>query len=148
MRDPGCNRNRWRMSPLPISRILAIAAMIVISALAAIASPASASPRTTEYELPADFALPNDLTTGPDGAVWVTDSSLGRIWRIGVNGKIRSYDLGQMPGGIATAGGSMWVADSGGDAIHRVETDGSSHRYPLAQGAFPTSIATTTRSTG
>jgi virginiamycin B lyase len=127
------------MSSSPLSRTIAFVALAIVALLAAV-SPASAAPRVTPYKLPADFALPNDLTTGPDGAVWVTDSSLGQIWRIAKNGKIRHYDLGQMPGGITTAYGSMWVADSGGDAIHRVETDGSSTRYPLPAGSFPIGI--------
>jgi virginiamycin B lyase len=112
--------------------------MMVIAGLSATA--ANASQRLTTYKLPAEFALPNDMTVGPDGATWVTDSSLGRIWRIAANGRIRHYELGQMPGAITVADGSMWVADSGGDAIHRVETDGSAQTYQLDEGSFPTSI--------
>jgi virginiamycin B lyase len=122
-------RNR---SLLPL---IAALALLLVSATAA-----SASQRLTTYKLPAEFALPNDMTVGPDGATWVTDSSLGRIWRIAPNGKIRSYELGQMPGAITVADGSLWVADSGGDAIHRVETDGSAVTYPLDANSFPTSI--------
>jgi virginiamycin B lyase len=120
-------------------RVAAVLAMVVIAG--AFASAANASQRLTTYKLPAEFALPNDMAVGPDGATWVTDSSLGRIWRIAPNGKIRSYELGQQPGAIAVAGGSMWVADASGDAIHRVETDGSSERYALDAGSFPISIA-------
>jgi virginiamycin B lyase len=128
-------------SPSPLLRALALATLAVVAALAALASPASAtSSKVTEYKLPEEFALPNDLVTGPDGAVWVTDSSLGRIWRISVKGKIRSYELGDQPAGITSAHGSMWVADASGDAIHRVETDGSSKTYPLRDGAFPVDI--------
>jgi virginiamycin B lyase len=127
------------MRNLPLlPRVAAVLAMIVVAGLAA--TTANASPRLTTYELPAEFALPNDMTVGPDGATWVTDSSLGRIWRIAANGRIRSYELGQQPGAITVADGSMWVADAGGDAIHRVETDGSSVRYPLDDGSFPVSI--------
>jgi virginiamycin B lyase len=128
------------MSSSTLPRTIALIALAIVAALTAIVSPASAAPRTTPYKLPADFALPNDLVAGPDGAMWVTDSSLGRIWKIAKTGKIRHYDLGQMPGGITTASGSLWVADSGGDAIHRVETDGSSTTYPLPAGAFPIDI--------
>jgi virginiamycin B lyase len=127
------------MSSSPLSRTIAFIALAIVAALA-IVSPASAAPRVTPYKLPADFALPNHLTTGPDGAMWITDSSLGQIWRIAKNGKIRHYDLGDMPSGITTAYGSMWVADAGGDAIHRVETDGSSTAYPLPAGSFPIDI--------
>jgi virginiamycin B lyase len=127
------------MRNLPfLPRVAAVIAMVVIASVAA--SAANASQRLTTYKLPAEFALPNDMAIGPDGATWVTDSSLGRIWRIGATGKIRSHELGQQPGSIAVAGGSMWVADAGGDAIHRVETDGSSQRYALDAGSFPTSI--------
>jgi virginiamycin B lyase len=127
------------MRNLPLlPRIAAVLAMVLVSGLAA--TTATASERLTTYKLPAEFALPNDMTIGPDGATWVTDSSLGRIWRIAANGRIKSYELGQQPGAIAVADGSMWVADAGGDAIHRVETDGSSVRHPLDAGSFPISI--------
>jgi virginiamycin B lyase len=129
------------MSSSTLPRTIALIALAIVAALAAVASPASAAPRATPYKLPADFALPNDLVAGPDGAMWVTDSSLGRIWRIAPRtGKIRSYGLGQMPSGITAADGSMWVADAGGDAIHRVETDGGATTYPLPAGAFPVDI--------
>jgi virginiamycin B lyase len=128
--ETACMRN------LPLLSIIAALALLVFGA-----SSASASQRLTSYTLPAEFALPNDMTIGPDGATWVTDSSLGRIWRIAANGRIKSYELGQMPGAITVADGSLWVADSGGDAIHRVETDGSSVSYPLDDDSFPTSIA-------
>src|ERR1051325_9741282 len=128
------------MSSLPISRTIALIALAIVAALAAV-SPASAAPRVTPYKLPADFALPNHLVTGPDGAVWVTDSSLGEIWRIAPRtGNIRHYDLGDIPSGITVAYGAMWVADAGGDSIHRVETDGSSTRYALPDGSFPVDI--------
>jgi virginiamycin B lyase len=127
------------MRNLPyLSKVAAVVAMVVVAGLSA--SAANASQRLTTYKLPAEFALPNDMTVGPDGATWVTDSSLGRIWRIAATGKIRYYELGQMPGAITVADGSMWVADSGGDAIHRVETDGSSQTYQLDDDSFPTSI--------
>jgi virginiamycin B lyase len=128
------------MRNLPyLPRVAAVLAMVVVAGLSATA--ANASQRLTTYKLPAEFALPNDMTIGPDGATWVTDSSLGRIWRISQSGKIRHYELGQMPGAITVAYGSLWVGDSGGDAIHRVETDGSSVTYPLDESSFPTSIA-------
>jgi virginiamycin B lyase len=127
------------MRNLPLlPRVAAVLAMVIVSALAA--TTANASQRLTTYKLPAEFALPNDMTIGPDGATWVTDSSLGRIWRIPAKGKISSYELGRQPAGITTAHGSMWAVDAGGDAIHRVETDGSSVRIPLDAGSFPTDI--------
>ncbi len=112
---------------------------VILTALVAV-SPAAAHDRTDTLKLPAEFSLPHSVATGPDGATWVTDSSLGRIWRIGKHDRIRHYELGQQPGAIVTAHGSMWVADAGGDAIHRVESDGSSVRYPLAAGTFPISL--------
>jgi virginiamycin B lyase len=127
------------MRKLPfLPRVVALLAMVLVATLSATA--ANASQRLTTYSLPEEFALPNDMVVGPDGATWVTDSSLGRIWRISQSGKIRHYELGQQPGAIAVAGGSLWVADASGDAIHRVEIDGSSQRYALDAGSFPTSI--------
>ncbi len=139
MRAAGARAETACMRNLPfLPRVAAVLAMVVVAGLSATA--ANASQRLTTYKLPAEFALPNDMTIGPDGATWVTDSSLGRIWRIGQSGRIRHYELGQMPGAITVAHGSLWVADSGGDAIHRVETDGSSQSYALDPDSFPTSI--------
>ena len=127
------------MRNLPIlpKVVLALLALLVAGL---VTSSANASQRLTTYKLPAEFALPNDMTIGPDGATWVTDSSLGRIWRIAASGKVKSYELGQQPGAITVADGSLWVADASGDAIHRVETDGSSVAYPLDADSFPISI--------
>jgi virginiamycin B lyase len=139
MRGSGARAETACMRNLPyLPRVAAVVAMVIIAGLSATA--ANASQRLTTYKLPEEFALPNDMTIGPDGATWVTDSSLGRIWRISTSGKIRYHELGQMPGAITVAHGSMWVADSGGDAIHRVETDGSSQTYALDEASFPTSI--------
>jgi virginiamycin B lyase len=139
MRAAGGRAETACMRNLPfLPRVAAVVAMVVVAGLSA--SAANASQRLTTYKLPEEFALPNDMAIGPDGATWVTDSSLGRIWRISENGRIRHYELGQMPGAITVAHGSMWVADSGGDAIHRVETDGTSQRYALDADSFPTSI--------
>jgi virginiamycin B lyase len=139
MRAAGRDAETACMRNLPfLPRVAAVLLMVVIAGVSATA--ANASQRLTTYKLPADFALPNDMVVGPDGATWVTDSSLGRIWRISQSGRIRHYELGQQPGGITVASGSMWVADAGGDAIHRVETDGSSQRYALDADSFPISI--------
>ena len=128
------------MRNLPfLPKVAAVLLMVVVAGLSA--SAANASERLTTYTLPDEFALANSMAVGPDGATWVTDSSLGRIWRISRTGTIRHYELGDMPGAITVAYGSMWVADSGGDAIHRVETDGSSVTYALDDDSFPTSIA-------
>ena len=140
MRAGRCNSNLPSMSSSTLPRTIALIALAVVAALTAIVSPASAAPKATPYKLPADFALPNHLTTGPDGAMWVTDSSLGRLWRIAKNGKIRHYELGDMPVGIVSAYGSLWVTDSSDDAIYRVETNGRSKRYPLPAGVGAANI--------
>jgi virginiamycin B lyase len=140
MRAAPCWAETPCMRNLPfLPRVAAVLVMVVVAGLSATA--ANASQRLTTYTLPEEFALPNDMVVGPDGATWVTDSSLGRIWRISQSGKIRHHELGQQPGAVTVAGGSLWVADAGGDAIHRVETDGSSQRYALDADSFPTSIA-------
>ena len=122
-----------RLRPL----ILLLAAL---AALALTAAPALAGPRITELPLRAEFALPNGIAAGPDGALWVTDSSLGRVWHITTKGKITSQDLGDMPTGIVSAGGALWIADSSDDQIVRLGTDGTQTPYTLDRGAFPTSI--------
>lgn len=120
---------------------LPLLAAALALALAFAAAPAQAGPRVVEYPLPAEFAVPNDIAAGPDGALWATDGSLGVVWRITTGGKISSYKVGSQPAGITVADGVMWIADASGNRITRVTTDGASTPYPVpTPGGFPTSI--------
>jgi len=85
--------------------------------------------------------IPNDITTGPDGALWAPDGSLGVVWRLTTSGKISSFETGVQPAGIASARGALWVTDASGNKIVRLGVDGTTTDYPLpTPGAFPIGI--------
>ena len=114
---------------------LGLAAWLAVSAPAA-----TAGERVTQFPLPAESADPHDVAAGPDGALWTSDSNLGRVWRITPSGKLRSFDVGGAPAGITAAHGALWFTDIGEDRIVRLALDGTTTHYPLTAGAFPIDI--------
>ena len=124
-----------------LSRILAASALALAACLAAAAPGALAAQRVVEFPLPADHAAPNAITTGPDGALWAPDGSLGVVWRITPAGKIRSFEVGGLPTSIASAHGALWITDGDRDQIIRLTPDGATTSYKLpTAGAFPIGI--------
>ena len=125
---------------LPSRRPVALLAATVAALAVAIPSTALAHNQVKEFPL-AEFAGPNDITTGPDGALWASDGSLGRLWRVTTKGKVSSIETGGGPVGVTTGpDGALWVADRD-DKIHRVTTGGHITTYPLpTPGSFPVSI--------
>jgi virginiamycin B lyase len=120
-------------------RTLALAAV----ALTALLAPAAAHAHSVkEYKLE-QYAVPADITAGPDGALWAPDGSLGRLWRITTAGRISYVELGGSPAGVAAGpDGALWVTDRTFDRIQRVTTAGAVTNYPLpTPGAFPLDIA-------
>ena len=65
----------------------------------------------THYSLPAAINGA-DACLGPDGNIWFTEFSLGKIAKIDTSGTITEYAItaGQSPGGIASDGTKLWVA--------------------------------------
>ena len=75
----------------------------------------------TEFTLPTGYSA-NFLTTGPDGNIWFTDNSAGKIGTINpTTGAIAEYPVpytGSKPGGITTGpDGNIWFTDDGTNAI-------------------------------
>ena len=112
----------------------------LVAALALSGSAAQASQRVTEIPLRAEFAVPGEIVKGPDGAMYASDSSLGKVWRISDAGKVRSFDVGGGATGIASAHGALWVSERDGSQIVKLGLDGSKTAYPVTPGAFPSDI--------
>ena len=97
--------------------------------------------KAKEYKL-AEFAVPADITTGPDGALYAPDGSLDRLWRVTTKGRVSSVDVPGGPAGAATGkDGALWVTARTTSQVHRVTTGGklTSYQLPTAD-AFPTDI--------
>jgi virginiamycin B lyase len=125
---------------LPVRKPALLAAAVATLAVA-LPSTALAHPHATEYKLD-QFAVPNHITTGPDGALWASDSSLNRLWRVTTKGKVSSIQLEGGATGVATGrDGALWVSDRDFSRIQRVTTSGQVTSYPLpTEGAFPSDI--------
>jgi virginiamycin B lyase len=112
----------------------------LVAAFALSATAAQASPRVTEIPLRSQYAVPNEIVAGPDGALYTSDSSLGKVWRIGDHGRVRAFDVGGGATGIASAHGALWVSNRDTSAIVKLGLNGAQTSYPVAEGAFPADI--------
>ena len=91
---------------------------------------AQSPPALTEYPIPTLSSIPYGITTGPDGALWFTEtgSAGNKIGRITTAGAITEYELstpGSAPDGITTGpDGALWFVESGSNKIGRITTAG------------------------
>ena len=114
---------------------------VVLAGIAAGPAQAAGQRQVTEFPLRASFALPNEIASA-GGALWVTDSSLGAVWRVTTKGKARFIDVGDQPSGITVGpDGALWLADASDSAIVRLSLDGTPTRFPLPAGNRPSDIA-------
>jgi streptogramin lyase len=52
-------------------------------------SPAGARPRVAELTIPVEFTGPWDITVGPDGSLWFTESDNSAIGRVTLSGEFQ-----------------------------------------------------------
>jgi len=96
----------------------------------------------TEYPLPDPNADPFQITTGPDGALWFTETGDNKIGRITTDGIISEYAVSAQdsgPTGICSGpDGAIWFVDFGGKHVGRVTMAGvvSEFAVPAAGGAL------------
>ncbi len=101
------------------------------------------------YNLPST-TYPQYIATGPDGALWFTDSVDNRIGRITTTGSVVTYNVTGVPQGITngpTGNGNLWFtlqSSTNGvpDAIGKISPTGTITTYnlPTTDGA-PSQIA-------
>ena len=88
---------------------------------------------------------PAGVTTGADGALWVTDRD-DRILRVTTRGDVTAYPLpndDSFPTDIVSGpDGALWFVEAHGDRIGRITTAGAITEYPLpTSDAFASDIA-------
>jgi len=86
----------------------------------------------TEYS---GVSVAQGITAGPDGAVWFTQRTAGKIGRISMSGSITEFALpntGVQPY-VITAGpdGALWFTEVIGNKIGRITTNGAIAEFPL-----------------
>ena len=95
----------------------------------------SESIKITEYDVSVAFFTPTGITTGPDGALWSTETSgPGKIGRITTTGTVSGYSVPTTPSYptiTACSDGALWFAEFFGNKIGRVTTAGSIAEYPI-----------------
>ena len=89
---------------------------------------------------------PIQIASGPDGALWFTESTGNRIGRITTNGDVSEFPIptaNSQPEGIATGpDGALWFTESLGNKIGRITTAGVITEFPLPTGgSSPLGIA-------
>lgn len=90
------------------------------------------------FELPNDTGTGDQITIGPDGAVWFPDPFKNTIGRLTAAGQVTEFPLptkAAIPAGIAPGpDGALWFAEEGANKIGRVTTGGV-----ITEFALPTS---------
>lgn len=100
---------------------------------------AAAQPTLTEFELPPAInwpyvARPHDITSGPDGALWYTDSPNDLIGRVSTTGDVTQYFLapGYQPYKITSGpDGALWFTGYSSKKIGRITTSGAISEFSL-----------------
>jgi virginiamycin B lyase len=120
---------------IPLRRLLTMVSLVACSAftLAQAGGARAAGGVLEEVRVPTALAHPTGMATGPDGAMWFTESATNKIGRL-ANGVFREYPLprGGSPTAI-TAGpdGALWFTESGASRVGRIATDGAITEYPV-----------------
>ena len=83
--------------PLGRSAVLLTTAVATLAVSLPSTALADSNSKVKEYSLD-QYAVPADLTTGPDGALYAPDGSLDRLWRVTTKGKVCPSQLGGSPG--------------------------------------------------
>jgi virginiamycin B lyase len=97
------------------------------------AIPQESGPAITSYTDPEVISTPEEITSGPDGALWFTNSAGNSIGRISTSGVVTNFQLpddGTEPHGITTGpDGALWFTkpstEGGSGAIGRITTSGT-----------------------
>lgn len=92
-------------------------------------------------QLPAD-AAPEQLVSGTDGGIWMTDPARARAFHVLPDGGLVELPTGGTPSASATfAAERLWFADRRGGRLTGLSGDGSAEHRQLPAGAAPDVVA-------
>src|SRR5262245_26499852 len=78
---------------------------------------------------------PEDITLGPDGALWFTQPQVDSIGRMAPDGALKEFKtptpLSQPHGITAGPDGNLWFVEGGSDRVGSITPAGVFHEYPL-----------------
>ncbi len=100
-----------------------------------------------EYPIPTSHSNANQITLGPDGAMWFTERNSSKVGRITTAGVITEYPVvaNSEPYAI-TAGpdGALWFVEQTGPGIGRITTSGAVNSYSVPGANFGVASGITT----
>ena len=104
----------------------------------------STSGALTTFSSPS-ISFPDGITSGPDGALWFTNSASNSIGRITTSGVVSNYSdpsVDANPTAITTGpDGALWFTNSGSNSIGRITTSGAVTIYTSLSINGPNGIA-------
>jgi virginiamycin B lyase len=98
------------------------------------------------FEISTTDAAPHGIVVGPDGNLWIAETSANAIARVTNTGAVTAFTLptpNARPTGIARGlDGNLWFTETGADQIGRIGVDGTITEFPLPTvNSAPTGIA-------
>ena len=100
--------------------------------------------KSAEYSLP-EKSGGQQITTGPDGNLWVAEQESNKIAKMTTSGSITEYSLpsGSWPHGITSGpDGNLWFTDNGSNKIGKITTAGVVTEYAQPAESYPGPIVT------
>jgi len=99
----------------------------------------------TEFPIPTSSSQPLDITSGPDGNLWFTESGANQIGEITTSGTITEYSIptsNSFPIGITSGpDGNLWFTEALGNNIGEITTSGTITEYSLpTSNSYPRNI--------
>ena len=91
----------------------------------------------TEFAIPTDSALPDQITVGPDGDLWFLETGLSQIAKITTTGKVTGFAMpsaDSSPSALAAGpGGDVWFVDSGNNEVGKITPAGTVTEFSFDQ---------------
>jgi streptogramin lyase len=128
------------LTPVNLARL---AALLLIAAAIASAQQVAIN----EYPIPTPDSNANQITLGPDGALWFTERNSSIVASITTAGVITEYPVApnSEPYAITTGpDGALWFVEQTGPGIGRITTSGAVTDYPVPGASFGVASAITT----
>jgi streptogramin lyase len=101
-------------------------------------------PVITDFPLPA-MSTPGQITAGPDGNLWFTETQSNKIGRLTPTGTLTEFPLptaGALPEMITThPDGSMWFTQAGTPKLGRITSSGAIREFAIPSGVPALGIA-------